>query len=56
MGREVALEAFQVLSGVDKNIKVADLREAGKSVGEFGAPVFKKLFPERHLQTKTVIK
>lgn len=56
MGREAAVQAFEDLSGDDGSINVADLREAGKSVGEFGAPVFKKLFPQRHLQTEASIK
>ena len=56
MAREAALEAFQDLSGGTSSIKVSNLSAAGKSVGEFGAPVFKKLFPERHLQSETSIK
>lgn len=53
--RAVATSAFHDLAGGGQKIKVAALKDAAKHLGEFGAPVFKHIFPSKYLDNRVTL-
>lgn len=50
--RELVVGAFNSFANGGRRMKVSAMKEASKSLGEFGAPLFKQIFKEKYLEDR----